>query len=202
MSSQKFSAYEREAIWVAHDKKCAYTREPLDVSSFHIDHVLPETLADNPAALADAIARLGLPKDFDVHGYGNLLPCRPGANLQKGTLILEPAPTLYFLGIAAAKRSAIETLLARIAKRNARGKALILLQQCLERGDLSASEVAAILEQHTERPDEIFALIEGMRLFADATEVRAIARIDIETLRDRPVKVGAKRSHRWGRIDE
>jgi tRNA A37 threonylcarbamoyladenosine synthetase subunit TsaC/SUA5/YrdC len=61
---------------------------------------------------------------------------------QKGTLILEPAPTLYFLGIAAAKRSAIETLLARIAKRNARGKALILLQQCLERGDLSASEVA------------------------------------------------------------
>jgi hypothetical protein len=95
MSSQKFSAYEREAIWVAHEKKCAYTREPLDVSSFHIDHVLPETLADNPAALADAIARLGLPKDFDVHGYGNLLPCRPGANLSKRNI--DPRTRSYTL---------------------------------------------------------------------------------------------------------
>ncbi len=49
MSSQKFSASQREAIWLAHEKKCAYTREPLDVSSFHIDHVIPETLAEDPA---------------------------------------------------------------------------------------------------------------------------------------------------------
>jgi hypothetical protein len=37
MAHQKFSAAEREAIWLAHEKKCAYTRELIDVSSFHIE---------------------------------------------------------------------------------------------------------------------------------------------------------------------
>jgi hypothetical protein len=45
MANQKFSAAEREAIWLAHEKKCAYTRELIDVSSFHIDHIVPENLA-------------------------------------------------------------------------------------------------------------------------------------------------------------
>jgi hypothetical protein len=49
MSSQKFSSAEREAIWLAHEKKCAYTRELLGVSDFHIDHVVPESLADDTA---------------------------------------------------------------------------------------------------------------------------------------------------------
>ena len=42
MANQKFSAAEREATWLAHEKKCAYTRELMDVSSFHIDHIVPE----------------------------------------------------------------------------------------------------------------------------------------------------------------
>ena len=48
MAKQKFSAAEREALWLAHEKKCAYTRELIDVSSFHIDHIGPENLADDP----------------------------------------------------------------------------------------------------------------------------------------------------------
>jgi hypothetical protein len=33
MANHKFSAAEREAIWLAHEKKCPYTRELIDVSS-------------------------------------------------------------------------------------------------------------------------------------------------------------------------
>lgn len=189
MSTQKFSASQREAIWLAHEKKCAYTREPLDVSSFHIDHVVPEKLAENPGELEAIKAKLGLPPDFDIFGYGNLLPCRTGANLQKGSIVLDPAHTHYFLGVASSRRALVEGHLARIEKRNVRGKALILLQQCLERGELSVSEVAAILEEHAEKPEEIFTLLEGMK-FADSTEVSAIARADIEVLRDRPIRMG------------
>ena len=39
MSKQKLSAKEREAIWLAHGGKCAYTRESLDMSNFHIENV-------------------------------------------------------------------------------------------------------------------------------------------------------------------
>jgi hypothetical protein len=189
MSSQKFSASQREAIWLAHEKKCAYTRELLDVSSFHIDHIVPESLADDPAEFDQVKAKLGLPNDFDIFGYGNLLPSRPGANLQKGSLVLDPAPTHFFLGIASSKKAEIEGILGRIEKRKNRGKALVLLQQCLERGELSPPEVAAILEKHAERPEEIFQLIEGMK-FSDASEVRLIAKAEIDALRDRPIRLG------------
>ena len=45
MSKQKFKAAEREAIWLAHGKKCVYTGKLLDVSNFHIDHIIPESLS-------------------------------------------------------------------------------------------------------------------------------------------------------------
>lgn len=134
-------------------------------------------------------AELGLPSEFDIYGYENLLPCRPGANLQKGSIVLEPAHTRFFLSIAATEKAEVQANLKRIENRNIRGKALILLQQCLERGELKASEVAAILEDHSEQPEDIFTLLEGMK-FADATEVRAVAKADIEFLRDRPIRMG------------
>jgi hypothetical protein len=137
MSSQKFSPCQREAIWLAHEKKCAYTRALIDVSSFHIDHIIPETLADNQDELEKVKTKFNLSNDFDIFGYENLLPSQPSANLQKGKLIFDPAPTHYFLGIASSKKKDIEINLKKIEKRNDRGKALILLQRCLERGELS-----------------------------------------------------------------
>lgn len=189
MADQKFSASEREAFWLAHAKKCAYTRELLDISSFHIDHIIPESLADNPEQFEALKKKLGLKNDFDLFGYENLLPCKPGANLQKGSLVLEPAHIHYFLGMAASKKSEIEQHLGQIEKRKSRGRALILLQQCLERGELTPDEVAQILEGHSGQPQEIFRLIEGMK-FADSTEVQAVARDDIDELRSRPIRIG------------
>ena len=187
MSIQKFSAAEREAIWLAHERKCAYTGELLDVSNFHIDHIIPESLAKDPALLKCKMATLDLPADFDTHGYENLLPCQPRVNLQKRDLLL--SQTRYFLSIAACKKAKIEANLGRIEKRNSRGKATILLLQHLERGDLTSDEVSKILQHYSGQPEAIFELIEGMQ-FADGTEVRSIAKADIEALRDLPINMG------------
>jgi hypothetical protein len=189
MADQKFSAAEREAIWLAHEKKCAYTRELIDVSSFHIDHVIPENLAADPRKFQEIKAKLNLDADFDLTGFANLLPCKPGANGQKGSLIMEDARIHYFLAIAAGKKAQVEQRLQQIDKRKNRGRALILLQQCLERRELSAEEVSRILEEHGERPHEIFRLIEALK-FADKTEVDTVAKSDIEELRQRPLRLG------------
>lgn len=189
MSSQKFSSAEREAICLAHEKKCAYTRELLDVSNFHIDHVVPESLAYDAAEFKRIKDELGLPDDFDLFGYGNLLPCRPGANLQKGSLVLDKAHVHFFLGIASSKTGEIAANLLRIERRKNRGRAIILLQQCLERGELSAKEVSDILVKYGEQPEDIFELLEGMQ-FANSAEVRFVAKAEIETLRDQPIRLG------------
>lgn len=189
MSTQKFSAAQREAIWIAYNKKCAYTSELLDISNFHIDHIIPESLADNPVEFDRVRTVLGLPEDFDLYGYGNLLPCRPGANLKKGAQVLDLAHTHFFLGIASSRIAEIIANLDRIEKRKNAGKALILLQQCLEKGELSPSDIANILTDHVDEPEEIFHLIERME-FSDATDVQSIAKAEIEDLRNRPIKFG------------
>ncbi|MCP9877830.1 HNH endonuclease [Cyanobium sp. A2C-AMD] len=189
MSQQKFSAAQREAIWLAHERKCAYTRELLDLSAFHIDHVIPESLLDQPSELARIKGSLGLDDGFSVLGYDNLLPCKPGCNLQKSSTVLNNPHTHFFLGIAASKKNEIVQNLERIEKRKDRGRALVLLQQCLERGDLRAEQVSDLLARHSSNPREIFDLLESMS-FADKEEIRSIARSDIASLRDRPLRLG------------
>lgn len=130
-----------------------------------------------------------MPEDFDILGYENLLPCRPGSNLQKAALVLDAPHAHFFLAIAASKKVVVESHIADIKKRTNRGKALIMLQQCLESGQLDAPEVISILEKYKDQPDEIFHLLEGMT-FADTTEIRAIAKADIDDLRDRPIRMG------------
>ncbi|MCP9844322.1 hypothetical protein KBY77_11645 [Synechococcus sp. Cruz-7E5] len=159
------------------------------MSNFHIDHVLPESLADDPAELEATLSKLGLGNDFDLRGWENLLPCRPGANLQKSAVVFDPAHIHYFLGVAAAKKPDVGANLQLIERRRNRGRAILLLQQCLERGELSAGEVSDILQQYEEAPEAIFELLEGMR-FADAEEIRLVARADLESLRDRPIRFG------------
>lgn len=138
VSKQSFTAAQREAICLAHSNKCAYTRETLDISSFHIDHVVPEALNEKPDLRAETLAKLGLPKDFDLLGWENLLPCRPGANLQKSATVFDPAQVHFFLGVAASKKPDVIENFEKIERRKNRGRAIILLQQCLERGELSA----------------------------------------------------------------
>ena len=75
MSSQNFSAIEREAIWRAYSQKCVYSRGLLDISNFHIDHIVPEVLLENPIKMEKALKDCGLHDNFDILGWENLVPC-------------------------------------------------------------------------------------------------------------------------------
>lgn len=189
MARQKFTAAEREAIWLAHGKKCAYSNQLLEVGDFHIDHIIPESFAEQPEEFTKVKAKYKLSADFDLFGYENLLPSKAVANSQKGALLFEPERVHFFLGIASSKKEEIEKQLQKINKRQASSRALVVLQQCLERGDLSPDEVGSILEKYGDKPQEIFPLIEGMQ-FVDAMDIMAVAKADIESLRLLPIRLG------------
>ena len=189
MSSQKFSAAEREAIWRAYGEKCVYSRRLLDVSNFHIDHIVPETLADDADELAKTLAELDLDSGFDLLGWENLVPCTPEMNLQKSSLVFEPNQARYFLGIAAARKASVVEELGKVERRAARGKAIIVLQQMLANGKLKPDEVAQILQEHNGKPEEIFELLEAME-FAESSDIRTVVRSELEDLRDLPIKLG------------
>lgn len=186
MSNQKFSAVVREALWIAHAKKCAYTHEPLDLGEMHIDHITPEKLVKLPEEFTGLKATLKLNDDFDLLGLENLIPAKPGANLQKTDLSLNPAAIHFFLSIAAAKKPEVERNIRKITQRIQTGRAFIMLQQLLESGQVQAADVASLLAGP---PEEVFSLVEALQ-FADKTQVQSISKAELDYLINRPIRLG------------
>ena len=52
------------------------------MSSFHIDHIVPKNLVDDPQKFEETKAKLNLGPSCELTGFGNLLPCKPGVNGQ------------------------------------------------------------------------------------------------------------------------
>src|ERR1017187_9728272 len=132
MAKQKFTAIERQAIWAAHTKKCAYTGAYIDVRNMHIDHIIPESIFDDWKAFLKLKTKLNLSEDFNIKGYENLLPCSQSANLLKNKIIFDEAKTQYFLGIASSKKKIIESYIVKITYQDEKAKAAIILQRLLE----------------------------------------------------------------------
>jgi len=50
----------RQALWRAYDMKCFYCGGPVDFRSLNIDHVLPQSLAEDPNQLEDVL------RDYEI----------------------------------------------------------------------------------------------------------------------------------------
>jgi len=97
MAEQKLSAAQREAIFEAYEGKCFYTRVALNISSFHIDHIIPESLLADPSRFLEVRIALQLSEGFDLCGYENLVPTAPERNLQKSDLLFNVHDARYYL---------------------------------------------------------------------------------------------------------
>lgn len=97
---------ERDIIWRVHNKKCAFTGEPISYAELHIDHVIP--LEGGEDLLAEFIKRGQIPADFDLNGTENLLPTSSSRNRQKGEAPFSMSAAIYYLDLASRKKKAID----------------------------------------------------------------------------------------------
>jgi hypothetical protein len=191
MSTQKFSFEEREAIWLAYDKKCMYTSEPLDIDNFHIDHIIPEEYAKKQDEFEQLKIDLCLDACFDMFGYENLAPCKPGVNLRKNSSLFEKNAIIYYLGVAKRKKEMIVSALGKIISRNKKGQATIRLIQYLECGLLSKEDVSGILDKHGESPQEIFTLLKELE-FEESGNVHSVTKEKIDDLLTLKIHLGGR----------
>jgi hypothetical protein len=145
-ASQRIPIIKRQALWHAHNKRCAYCREPLSFGDLCVDHIIPQGLGNQPDELAKILSDLELCDDFDLFDYGNWAPSHARCNLQKGKTVLERGAAQFFLAIASDKSQAArekeESL--TIALKPDRLKADLLLG--IEQGLIQKSEIIRILE--------------------------------------------------------
>ena len=82
---KRFSYPERHAVWYTNERRCWWCKEPLRLVEVTVDHVLPESLLDDGDTLETILVEYGLPKDFNINGYENWLPCHNHCNQSKGS---------------------------------------------------------------------------------------------------------------------
>jgi len=97
---------ERDIIWRAHNKKCAFTGEPISYAELHIDHVIP--LDGGDEIIAELLKKNLIPLDFNLNGTENLIPTSSSRNRQKGETPFNESSTIYYLDIARRKKKAID----------------------------------------------------------------------------------------------
>lgn len=110
MSKTRIEDTLRLAIFRAYDGKCFYTGEPIPYQDFEVDHIIPESLAQNIEEIRN---RLELGEDFNINSIENLVPCRPGLNLRKKDSLFSDNTLLFYFEQTKAKKA---TVLARYDK--------------------------------------------------------------------------------------
>ncbi|MDO1444651.1 hypothetical protein Q0590_00235 [Rhodocytophaga aerolata] len=97
MSKYRFSTNQRFAVYKVFDGVCQWCRQPLQFLGFNVDHVLPESLLDDPARLQEELTRYGLPANFNINDYENWASMHSHCNQWKSDTSYSGAPIIRTL---------------------------------------------------------------------------------------------------------
>jgi mRNA-degrading endonuclease RelE of RelBE toxin-antitoxin system len=114
MSQQKFENPDREALWDTHGRKCFHCGcALLLLREMEVEHIIPESLADDQQALAELLKRIGLDPGFDVRGFENLAPSCKLCNSRKSDSLLPDRAIVIALTDIKRKLPALEKRLQK-----------------------------------------------------------------------------------------
>ena len=148
MAKETISLSKRYALWIAHNQRCSYCREPLPFAELWVDHVLPEFLLDEPDRLDSVLEDLNLDSAFDLNDYGNWLPAHSRCNLQKGKSVFERGAARFYVSIAQSRADAARTEQGKLDSSIRADHLLAKLGIAVEKGLLPADKVMAALSEH------------------------------------------------------
>ena len=183
MSKQKVGYALREALWKAHEKRCAYCGESLSFAELEADHIIPEAGWNKPG-LADLLVELELPADFDLKSAANLLPAHGRCNRRKTDDVFEIGPLHFYLAYAHKKTGQVEALVASLKREEKRETTLSRLSEALISGYITHMDIR--LEQ---KEPGVLKLSKAL-VFADGLEYSVTAE-QVPSFLDRPVLMGA-----------
>ncbi|MFQ5792712.1 MAG: HNH endonuclease [Acidobacteriota bacterium] len=159
--------------------KCFYCDQPLDFSSMHVDHVLPESLTNDPKKLEAVLREYEIIENypgFSLDALSNkVLSHGASCNLRKSNTIFPKQATLFYLSITHKRLPKVLAELERLNTIAERGNALGGLGRLLEKGQISDAEVGEILTQWEFRStlDEPLVVTFGLN-FAETMQMRGL----------------------------
>lgn len=147
MSRYQFNVHQRYAIFTVHGERCYLCGRPIDLQTMQVDHIIPETLAENSGKLAATLEALGRPATFNVNSYENWLPSCAPCNNRKRDSVFEPAPIILIeLDRAARRAMKVRETVEKAIHKAEITKALNLLERAAARKQLGESEISMMSE--------------------------------------------------------
>ncbi|MBY8986790.1 MAG: hypothetical protein KGD65_17085 [Candidatus Lokiarchaeota archaeon] len=159
MAKYKFTQLERYAIYKAHEGKCLYTGELLDLRNFDIDHIIPESYLDNPDEYQRIKLEYDLKDDFKINSYYNWAPCHPYWNKKKHKTPFSKITTLTSLDLVRKKVPIILDIEKKIKRKAKKNEILANLGIQIEMGYLTKEEVNAFVKEISSYKIDDFELI-------------------------------------------
>jgi hypothetical protein len=162
-----------------------YCRKPLFFKEFVIDHVIPETTANDAERLAGLRITHGLRVDFDILGDENLAPTCHACNSDKLDRILSPEHAALILTQVKHRLPKFYRLKARYQKQASVDDVMLGVSAALEKGLISPAEVGNILRRY-ETGDPEVNLYQSLQ-FVGGVSVAALRRSEVAALFDEPL---------------
>lgn len=161
MSKHVFTVHEKWAIFKVHGERCYLGREPIDLRTMQVDHIVPESLLDEPGKLAKVLVELGLPKDFNLNTYENWMPACGPCNNRKRAQVFEAVP-IVLAELDKAKKGADECrkIEASAIRDRDVANALTHLERAAERDELKLDQLAPLITAYAKSsPDALEELV-------------------------------------------
>jgi HNH endonuclease len=150
---RRFSYAERYAVWLCHGPKCSWCHDPLRLIETTIDHQIPESLLYDDARRESVFTEYGLPKDFNINGYENWLPCHNHCNQAKGSRTSEFVPGIKkILDRLREKAQVVERVADSVALNIAKDKVFKTLFAALEKQTITVIDLDQLLEAFVRDP--------------------------------------------------
>ncbi|NKK06075.1 hypothetical protein GFL93_09345 [Rhizobium leguminosarum bv. viciae] len=148
LRKQGFTAAQRWAVWIVHGERCYLDGHPIDLQSMQVDHVIPESLVEEPERLAQVLHDFGLAPDFDLNSYENWMPACGTHNNLKRAKVFTPTPLIQMhLERAADKAEQAREIERQSISRVAFAKASNVVMREAEALGISTEEFVSFLNQ-------------------------------------------------------
>jgi hypothetical protein len=157
MSLYRFSAAERFGVWEAHDGMCFWCGEPLEFRHVTVDHVLPESLGNDPKKLTAILKSFALGADFKINDFPNWVPAHQSCNSKKNATVFSPSPVMVAsLEYVSRRAPQAQSICEKVEKNRTKGKILALLEDAATEGLVTKPEIESLFLElhppHVERP--------------------------------------------------
>jgi 5-methylcytosine-specific restriction endonuclease McrA len=146
----RFSAAERYGVWTCHGHKCFWCEEPINFKETTVDHLIPESIANDRKQFAMLKKTYSLPRAFQINGFENLVPSHNACNVRKGARVFKPSPAFVeYIDRAARLADCANSRADKVRKYPEDGRRIAVAIDSIERKLLTVDELVEF------RPEDV-----------------------------------------------